>query len=56
MIVCKGKGGEWTEEPGFLAYYEICRLIKDGGWTEKQDSDGNTYIYKVTSSSEFNVE
>ena len=23
-----GKGGQFTEEPGFLAYYEICNAIK----------------------------
>ena len=42
-----GKPGEFTDEAGFLAYYEICRMIKDGGWTEETDSDGNPYIYKV---------
>ena len=42
-----GKGGEYTEEPGYLAYYEICQMLKEGGWNEKADSDDNPYIYKV---------
>ena len=48
MNLISGKGGEYTEEPGFLAYYEICRLVNQGGWTEETDSDGNTFIYKVS--------
>jgi hypothetical protein len=45
----KGPGiaGNYTEEEGFLAYYEICDLIAQGGWTQKTDSDGNPYIVKV---------
>ncbi len=48
--VSKGPGlaGNYTEEEGFLAYYEICALLAQGGWTEKTDSDGNFYIVKVT--------
>ena len=42
-----GEEGKYTEEPGFLAYYEICSLIKEGGWTEGADSDNNPYIHKV---------
>jgi hypothetical protein len=47
--VSKGPGlaGNYTEEEGFLAYYEICALLAQGGWTEKTDSDGNFYIVKV---------
>jgi hypothetical protein len=40
--------GNYTEEEGFLAYYEICSMLAQGGWTEKTDSDGNFYIVKVT--------
>ena len=39
--------GNYTEEEGFLAYYEICALLAQGGWTEKTDTDGNAYIVKV---------
>jgi hypothetical protein len=48
--VSKGPGlaGNYTEEEGFLAYYEICALLAQGGWTEKTDSDGNFFIVKVT--------
>ena len=42
-----GKPGPYTDEPGFLAYYEICQMVAGGGWTEKVDSDNNPYIYKV---------
>ena len=31
---------------GFLAYSEICRLMKEGGWAQRRDSDGNPYIVK----------
>lgn len=41
-----GAGGKFTEEPGFLAYSEICQLLAEGGWEEHQDSDGNQYIVK----------
>ena len=42
-----GLAGNYTEEEGFLAYYEICALLAQGGWTEKTDTDGNAYIVKV---------
>ena len=42
-----GTPGKFTEEAGFLSYYEICLLKKEGGWTEKTDSDGNPYMVKV---------
>jgi chitinase len=34
-----GKAGEFTKEAGFLAFYEICQLLKDGAtylWDEEQ--------------------
>lgn len=27
-----GKPGEFTKQPGMLAYYEICEKIKRDGW------------------------
>ena len=42
-----GEPGQFTEEAGFLAYFEICQLLQEGGWTQTEDSDGNPYIYKV---------
>jgi hypothetical protein len=53
--VSKGPGlaGNYTEEEGFLAYYEICALLAQGGWTEKTDSDGNFYIVKVTVNTDY---
>ena len=41
-----GAGGKFTDEPGFLAYSEICELMAEGGWEQKQDSDGSPYIVK----------
>jgi len=36
----RGEAGEFTRAGGFLAYYEICRKIRnDGGWTVVQDPD-----------------
>ena len=42
-----GSPGKFTEEAGFLSYFEICLLKKEGGWTETQDSDGNPFMFKV---------
>ena len=29
-----------------MAYFEICTLLKEGGWKELQDEAGSTYILK----------
>ncbi len=44
----KGKAGEFTRAAGFLAYYEICADIKQGGWTVVKDPKGlmGPYAYK----------
>ena len=42
-----GSPGKFTEEAGFLSYFEICLLKKEGGWTETEDSDGNPFMFKV---------
>ena len=34
----KGKAGQFTRQAGFLAYYEICHNIENGGWSVVQDS------------------
>ncbi|XP_039296360.1 probable chitinase 10 [Nilaparvata lugens] len=34
-----GQAGESTRAAGFLAYYEICSRIKNGGWTVVQDEE-----------------
>ena len=46
-VLGRGEAGEYTRAGGFLAYYEICQLLQEGGWTQTEDSDGNPYIYKV---------
>lgn len=33
-----GKPGEYTKQPGMLAYYEICKRIKDSGWRKEQEA------------------
>ena len=38
--------GDFTEEQGFLSYFEICKLRTDPGWIQKKDSSGNDYMYK----------
>ena len=38
--------GEFTEEQGFLSFFEICKLRKDPEWIQKKDSTGNDYMYK----------
>ena len=44
----KGAAGQFTRAAGFLAYYEICNDIKQGGWTVVQDPEGRIgpYAYK----------
>ena len=44
----KGRAGEWTAAPGFLAYYEICDLINNQGWEVVIDPAGTMgpYAYK----------
>ncbi|XP_065561191.1 LOW QUALITY PROTEIN: probable chitinase 10 [Artemia franciscana] len=41
-----GKKGKFTKEKGFLAYYELCSDLADGGWTEEKDPVGSPYAYK----------
>ena len=45
----KGRAGEFTKAPGFLAYYEICQKVKEENWRVVQDSEGRMgpYAYKV---------
>lgn len=33
-----GKPGEYTKQPGMLAYYEICKRIKDNGWRKGREA------------------
>ena len=37
--------GDFTEEGGFLSYFEICNLAKQPGWIQKKDSTDNDYMY-----------
>lgn len=45
-----GKPGKYTQEAGFLAYYEVCALLTgedNNGWTENWDPEALCpYIYK----------
>jgi len=41
-----GKEGPYTKEQGFLAYYEVCGLIREGGWEQRTDENGGPYIVK----------
>lgn len=42
-----GKPGAFTNETGFLAYYEICYgLTNDEGWEAREDRGGNPYAVK----------
>jgi chitinase len=43
-----GLAGEFTRSAGFLAFYEICNNINNGGWTVVKDPEGRMgpYAYK----------
>lgn len=43
-----GEAGQYTRAGGFLAYYEICEKINNGGWTVVRDPEGRMgpYAYK----------
>ena len=41
-----GKEGYYTQEQGFLAYFEICELLEDKKWRRETDDVGSPYIVK----------
>lgn len=41
-----GKEGYYTQEQGFLAYFEICELLEDKSWKKETDDVGSPYIVK----------
>ncbi|KAJ9583495.1 hypothetical protein L9F63_022158, partial [Diploptera punctata] len=41
-----GKEGYYTQERGFLAYFEICDLLEDKSWRRETDDVGSPYIVK----------
>ena len=41
-----GKSGPFTQAPGFLAYYEICKLMKEGWTKEWNDEQKIPYAFK----------
>lgn len=45
-IAGAGMVGPYTKEAGFVAYFEICRWLQEGGWQELQDPAGSPYIVK----------
>ncbi len=39
-----GRPGQYTEEGGFMAYFEMCSALKAGqGWMAEKDAAGGTY-------------
>ncbi|XP_017488328.1 PREDICTED: endochitinase-like, partial [Rhagoletis zephyria] len=50
-ITGAGNAGAYTQEAGFLAYYEICTQVQNAslGWTVEWDDEGKVpYAYKDT--------
>ncbi|XP_017154888.1 probable chitinase 10 [Drosophila miranda] len=40
-----GQAGTYTRAGGFLAYYEICEKVSNGGWTVVRDDEGRIGPY-----------
>ena len=40
-----GFKGPFTDEEGFLAYYEICKLAQEPGWEQEKDGTGNIFMH-----------
>lgn len=45
-IAGAGQVGPYTKEAGFVAYFEICQWLEEGGWQELEDPAGSPYIVK----------
>lgn len=43
-----GKPGEYTKQPGMLAYYEICDRIKNHGWRKGRESSQKSGPFAMT--------
>ena len=41
-----GFPGPFTDEKGFVSYAEICKMVGDGTWTKRTDTDTNIYVTK----------
>lgn len=42
----EGKVAQYTNQPGYMGYNEICELVKDQAWTVKRVSGVGPYAYK----------
>ncbi|KAH8410068.1 hypothetical protein KR009_005600, partial [Drosophila setifemur] len=45
MSIGPGQAGTYTRSGGFLAYYEICEKIGNGGWSVVRDTEGRIGPY-----------
>lgn len=41
-----GHEGPFTQNKGFLAYFEICQMFSEGNWRINTDSIGSSYAVK----------
>lgn len=39
-----GKEGFYTQNPGFLSYFEICEMELNEGWYRHEDAVGSPYL------------
>ena len=42
----EGFDGPYTQENGFLAYFEICMMAKESSWIRGEDDGGNVYMHQ----------
>jgi chitinase len=44
-ILGAGEPGKFSREKGYLAYYEICQMIKGDEWTKRRDQHSGPYAF-----------
>lgn len=46
QVVGPGNPAKYTQEKGYIAFFEICSLQRNGGWTVAVDEANGPYMTK----------